>query len=58
VGDGSCEASTLVAITLAESSNIEILMRSVDYCKEVGDNPNTQQTLEYTKDKYNVKIVK
>jgi hypothetical protein len=22
------------------------------------DNPNTQQTLEYTKDKYNVKIIK
>jgi hypothetical protein len=23
-----------------------------------GDNPNTTQTLEYTKDKYNVKIIK
>jgi hypothetical protein len=23
-----------------------------------GDNPNTAQTLEYTKDKYNVKIIK
>jgi hypothetical protein len=23
-----------------------------------GDNPNTQQTPEYTKDKYNVKIMK
>jgi hypothetical protein len=23
-----------------------------------GDNPNTQQTPEYTKDKYNVKIIK
>jgi hypothetical protein len=23
-----------------------------------GDNPNTQQTLGYTKDKYNVKIIK
>jgi hypothetical protein len=36
VGDGSCEASTLVVMKLAESSNIEILMRSVDYRKEVG----------------------
>jgi hypothetical protein len=36
VGDGSCEASTLVAMKLAESLNIEILMRSVDYCEEVG----------------------
>jgi hypothetical protein len=36
VGDGSCEASTLVAIKLAESSNVEILMRSVDYHEEVG----------------------
>jgi hypothetical protein len=25
---------------------------------DTGDNPNTQQTPEYTKDKYNVKIVK
>jgi hypothetical protein len=25
---------------------------------ENGDNPNTQQTPEYTKDKYNVKIMK
>jgi hypothetical protein len=25
-------------------------------CKTTGDNPNTTQTLEYTKDKYNVKI--
>jgi hypothetical protein len=23
-----------------------------------GDNPNTAQTLEYTKDKYNAKIIK
>jgi hypothetical protein len=36
VGDGSCEASTLVAIKLAKLSTIEILMRSVDYHKEVG----------------------
>jgi hypothetical protein len=36
VGDGSCEASTLVAMKLAESSNIEISMRSVDYHEEVG----------------------
>jgi hypothetical protein len=26
--------------------------------KEAGDNPNTTHTLEYTKDKYNVKIRK
>jgi hypothetical protein len=26
--------------------------------KENGDNPNTTQTPEYTKDKYNVKIIK
>jgi hypothetical protein len=25
---------------------------------EVVDNPNTTQTLEYTKDKYNMKIIK
>jgi hypothetical protein len=25
---------------------------------DYGDNPNTQQTPEYTKDKYNVKIMK
>jgi hypothetical protein len=36
VGDGSCKASTLVAIKLAESLTIEILMRSIDYCEEVG----------------------
>jgi hypothetical protein len=36
VGDGSSEASTLVVMKLAESSNIEILMRSVDYREEVG----------------------
>jgi hypothetical protein len=36
VGDGSCEASTLVAMKLAESLNIEISMRSVDYREEVG----------------------
>jgi hypothetical protein len=30
------EASTLVAIKLAKSSNIEILIRSVDYHEEVG----------------------
>jgi hypothetical protein len=28
------------------------------YNQEGGDNPNTTQTLEYTKDKYNVKIIK
>jgi hypothetical protein len=27
-------------------------------CSRAVDNPNTQQTLEYTKDKYNVKIMK
>jgi hypothetical protein len=32
----SCEASTLVAMKLAESSNIEILLRSVDYREKVG----------------------
>jgi hypothetical protein len=26
--------------------------------RQCGDNPNTTQTLEYTKDKYNVKIIK
>jgi hypothetical protein len=36
VGDGGCEASTLVAMKLAESLNIEISMRSIDYRKEVG----------------------
>jgi hypothetical protein len=36
VDDGRCEASTLVAIKLAESSTIEILMRSVNYREEVG----------------------
>jgi hypothetical protein len=41
----------LVAIKLAESLNIEILIRSVD-------NPNTQQIPEYTKDKYNGRIIK
>jgi hypothetical protein len=35
-----------------ESLNLKILTRGL------GDNPNTQQTLEYTKDKYNVKIMK
>jgi hypothetical protein len=35
VGDGSCEASALVAMKLAESLNIEISIRSVDYRKEV-----------------------
>jgi hypothetical protein len=28
------------------------------YTERVGDNPNTTQTLEYTKDKYNAKIRK
>jgi hypothetical protein len=27
-------------------------------CATTADNPNTTQTLEYTKDKYNVKIIK
>jgi hypothetical protein len=35
VGDGSCEASTLVAMKLAELSNIEISMRSINYHEEV-----------------------
>jgi hypothetical protein len=35
VGDGGCEASTLVVMKLAKSSTIEILMRSVDYREEV-----------------------
>jgi hypothetical protein len=35
VGDGGCEASTLVAMKLAESLTIEISMRSVDYHEEV-----------------------
>jgi hypothetical protein len=36
VGDGSCEAPTLVAMKLAESSTIKILMRNVNYREEVG----------------------
>jgi hypothetical protein len=36
VGDGGRDASTLVAMELAGSSTIEISMRSVDYCEEVG----------------------
>jgi hypothetical protein len=35
VGDGSCEASALVATKLAKSSSIDILMRSVDDRKKV-----------------------
>jgi hypothetical protein len=31
---------------------VEVVMESA------GDNPNTTWTLEYTKDKYNVKIIK
>jgi hypothetical protein len=36
VGDGGCEASTVVAMKLAELLNIEISMRSIDYREEVG----------------------
>jgi hypothetical protein len=36
MGDGSCEVSMLLAMKLAESSNVEILMRGFGYCKEVG----------------------
>jgi hypothetical protein len=56
VGDGKCKASTLVVMKSAESSNVGILMRGVDHCKEVGDNLNTTQTPECTKEKYNAKI--
>jgi hypothetical protein len=36
VGNGSCEASTLVAMKLADLSNVEISLRGVDYREEVG----------------------
>jgi hypothetical protein len=36
MGDGSCEASTLAVIKLAESLNIKILIKSIDYREEVG----------------------
>jgi hypothetical protein len=36
VGNSSCEASTLVAMKLAESSSVEISLRGVKYHKEVG----------------------
>jgi hypothetical protein len=35
VGDGSCKASTLVAMKLVELLNIGILIRGVGYRKEV-----------------------
>jgi hypothetical protein len=35
VGNGSCKASTLVTMKSAESLNVRILMRGIDYYKEV-----------------------
>jgi hypothetical protein len=32
--------------------------KAVELVQECDDNPNTTQTLEYTKDKYNAKIIK
>jgi hypothetical protein len=41
-----------------EDEYIQHVLANRDTAMAAADNPNTQQTPEYTKDKYNVKIVK
>jgi hypothetical protein len=45
-------------MTLSDDSGIRVQSKTYRPDHHSGDNPNTTQTLEYTKDKYNVKIIK
>jgi hypothetical protein len=36
MGDGGCKVSMLLSMKSAELLNLEILMRGLGYCKEVG----------------------